>query len=253
MSIPDLISPIVGYRAWLWGDSGVRSFMGQPWLPMQPLEAQCRASGGGTLQTRLETDDSVHRVPAMECSCGIYATKSLHHLRQTGYYRSRSAVYGEVYFWGSVVEHESGWRAQFAYPLSLHIRLENLPFTIASIQSRVRSLIRYACDLFIVHDSERVPLWRRGSGQMEESGLALLVNRGMQWYTRRNDEKKLKVWDRVAVLGQGIALVRQTSDQRIFAALGRRTIEMARRDIGWNEHNQRWEATLHNRSNEIQV
>jgi hypothetical protein len=253
MSIPDLISPIIGYRAWQWDDSGLRSFMGQPWLPLQPLEAQCRTSVGAIMPVPLETEPPAHRVPEMECSCGIYATKSLNHLRQTGYYCSRSAVYGEVYLWGSVVEHELGWRAQFAYPMSLHIRLENLPITIASIQSRFRSLIRYACDLFIVHDSELVPLWRKNSGQMEESGLALLMNRSMQWYARRKEERKLKVWDRVAVLGQGFALVRQTSDQCIFVALGRRIIEIARRDIAWNEHNRRWEIALHNFSNEIKV
>lgn len=179
MRIPDLISPIVGYRAWHWDDSGLRSFMGEPWLSMQPLEAQCRASGGRE-QVRLESGHKVHGIPLVECSCGIYATKSLNHLQQTQYYCSRSTVHGEVYLWGSVVEHELGWRAQFAYPLTLYIRLENFPFTISSTQSRVRSLIRYGCNLFIVHDSEAVPLWRKDSSHLEPSGLELLMNRSRQ-------------------------------------------------------------------------
>jgi len=27
-------------------------------------------------------------------------------------------ICGEVYLWGTVIEHRSGWRAQFAYPKS---------------------------------------------------------------------------------------------------------------------------------------
>jgi hypothetical protein len=243
MKIPDLLSPIVGYRAWHWDDSGLRSFMGQPWLPMQPLEAQCRATGGRE-QVRLKSAHKVQGIPLLKCSCGIYATKSLNHLRQTPYYCSRSTIYGEVCLWGSVVEHELGWRAQFAYPLALHVRLENFPFTISSTQSRVRSLIRYGCNLFIVHDSEPIPLWRKTSPQLEQSGLALLMNRSMQWYQRRKVEKLLKVWDRVAVLGRGIALVRQTFDQCVLVELGRRTAEIPRQDIVWNEQNQRWETAF---------
>jgi hypothetical protein len=53
----------------------------------------------------------------LECTCGVYAAKNIEHLRQLGY--EGRGIRGEVHLWGTVVEHELGWRAQFAYPKSL--------------------------------------------------------------------------------------------------------------------------------------
>ena len=44
MSIPDYISPIVGYRVWKWDATGLKSLCGEPWHPSQSLAARCRAS-----------------------------------------------------------------------------------------------------------------------------------------------------------------------------------------------------------------
>jgi len=44
MSIPDYISPIVGYRVWTWGTTGLKSLCGERWKPSQSLAARCRAS-----------------------------------------------------------------------------------------------------------------------------------------------------------------------------------------------------------------
>lgn len=52
--------------------------------------------------------------PHIKCTCGIYASKSLEHLHEYGY--SRSRVHGQASLWGTVVEHQHGWRAQYAYP-----------------------------------------------------------------------------------------------------------------------------------------
>jgi hypothetical protein len=35
----------------------------------------------------------------------------------------RYGICGEVYLWGRLVEHELGWRAQFAYPKTLFLPL----------------------------------------------------------------------------------------------------------------------------------
>ena len=69
-------------------------------------------------------------LPHPDCTCGIYAAKNIEHLRQFGY--ERRGIQGEVYLWGTVVEHKLGWRAQFAYPKSLFLPPDAIPFTLSS-------------------------------------------------------------------------------------------------------------------------
>src|SRR5271170_1062040 len=103
MSIPDYVSPIVGYRVWTWNTLGLRSLSGTLWRPGQPQVARCRASTvAGTLVGRAKAVDDTHDAPQPNCTCGIYAAKTLHHLRSAGY--ERYGIYGEVYLWGAVVE-----------------------------------------------------------------------------------------------------------------------------------------------------
>jgi hypothetical protein len=35
MNIPDFISPVVGYRAWRWDNSGLQSINRERWIPGQ--------------------------------------------------------------------------------------------------------------------------------------------------------------------------------------------------------------------------
>jgi hypothetical protein len=44
----------------------------------------------------------------LDCTCGVYAAKNIEHLRQLGY--EGRGIRGEVHLWGTVVEHELGWR-----------------------------------------------------------------------------------------------------------------------------------------------
>jgi hypothetical protein len=111
VKIPDYISPIAGYRAWRWDAAGLRSLNGEPWFPGRPLEAACGAAARGILGP-VEAVNVAHESTHSDCTCGVYAAKSIEHLRQSGY--ERYGIHGEVYLWGTVVEHERGWRAQFA-------------------------------------------------------------------------------------------------------------------------------------------
>ena len=114
MNVPDYVSPVVGYRAWLLEPRGLTSFNGEFWHPNQKLQAVCRKS--------VYRFFNRHRPPHGNCSCGIYAAKNLDHLRGIGY--ADQGVRGEVYLWGTVVEHKLGWRAQFAYPKTLVVSPE---------------------------------------------------------------------------------------------------------------------------------
>ncbi|HEX7277899.1 MAG TPA: hypothetical protein VF244_11035 [Acidimicrobiales bacterium] len=94
--------------------------------PYQRIEATCRPLGGvitfsfntfGSALSSSRTPQPVpHPAPAHSCTCGIYAYRDGVDIRED---RADPYVLGEVNLWGRVIEHESGYRAQFAYPKRL--------------------------------------------------------------------------------------------------------------------------------------
>jgi hypothetical protein len=236
VKIPDYVSLFVGWRVWQWDAAGLKSLNGEPWLPGRPIAAGCRVAGA------YRDGRPPHGAPQMRCTCGVYGSKSLDHLRGTQYWQFGS-VHGEVVIWGSVVEHEQGFRAQFAYPKTLYLPSEILPVTLREIQTRIQALTKYGCDLFIRHETSSLPLWRNESG-LEAAGLEFLMSRGQDWYARRKQERAINNGDRIAVLGRGIALVEQVTDEHVRAVLwNRATLRMSLTEITWDERNMRWEAT----------
>jgi hypothetical protein len=111
------------YRVWQWGAAGLKSLNGEPWLPQRRLAATCRASTFGVVVGRVEAAHGAHDAPQVDCTCGIYAAKSLDHLYRTGY--AQHGIYGEVNLWGTVVEHELGWRASTPVPRTSSCRLRS--------------------------------------------------------------------------------------------------------------------------------
>jgi hypothetical protein len=85
------------------------------WEPRRAAKARCGAS------SLLVAGIGRHTAPDIRCTCGIYAGRSLETFE-----RSRPAwppppVIGTVSLWGTVIEHERGWRAGFAYPARLRL------------------------------------------------------------------------------------------------------------------------------------
>lgn len=121
--------PRTGWRAWAIdvdekGNVALFSVhQHMHWAPNTPLEAVCLArpprqelSGG--------TSVGGHPAPNETCSCGVYATRSyLSLLRQVNV--NDSYVVGRVALWGTLVEHEAGFRAQFAYPSEFYATQNN--------------------------------------------------------------------------------------------------------------------------------
>jgi hypothetical protein len=113
---------IVGWRSWIVteGIDGLelRSVVYQhPWPSREALSMECEP--GGCLGARW---------PIQPHSCGIHAFKDRGEAaRFPGTWESRRAdgagvstyVIGQVSLWGRVVEHERGYRGQFAYPFAL--------------------------------------------------------------------------------------------------------------------------------------
>jgi len=104
--------PISAWRAWtLTGRAdGTRLRLrpvggrAHPWPPGKPAVATCKHG-------------RMHSAPDLECSCGLHGTHAVEILRRT----KNPSVLGTVSLWGRVVEHELGYRAQYAYPQ--HLRL----------------------------------------------------------------------------------------------------------------------------------
>jgi hypothetical protein len=239
MSIPDYISPIIGYRVWKWEKTGLKSLCGERWKPSQLLAARCRASAVvGTIACRVEGHDS-HDAPQAKCTCGVYASKSLEQLLTTGY--AKCGIHGEVYLWGTVVEHELGWRAQFAYPKTLLLPSDLIPSDTKEMESRLEALAAYSTDIFIVGGGQSIPLCRKGSG-FDAAGLDYLIGKRTRYYARRQRDRTLMRGDRVAVLGRGIAVVEHSNETEVHALLrNRSTLRIARKHIRWDDQNIRWE------------
>ena len=243
MSIPDYISPIIGYRVWKWEKTGLKSLCGERWKPSQLLAARCRASVVvGPIAGRAEAVHDAHEPPQTNCTCGVYASKSLEQLLTTVY--AKCGIHGEVYLWGTVVEHELGWRAQFAYPKTLFLPSDLIPSDTKEMESRLEALAAYSTDIFIVGGGQRIPLCRRGSG-FDAAGLDYLIGKRTQYYARRQRDRTLMRGDRVAVLRREIAVVEQADDKQVHALLRNRImLRMRRDDIVWNQQNVRWEAEV---------
>jgi hypothetical protein len=104
--------PIEGWRTWTLAGTRDGSEVlllpiagtGKPWPPRQAALAVC-----GKRRR--------HRVPGLDCTCGIYATFATDPLRRT----RDPAVLGTVALWGRVLEHELGYRAERGYPQRLSL------------------------------------------------------------------------------------------------------------------------------------
>jgi hypothetical protein len=110
-----LTEPIVGWRAW-----AIRGTTDGTEVRLLPL-----AAGGAAWTPRVPAvavcvKRRHHRVPALDCRCGIHATHDPHVLRRT----RDPAVLGRVALWGRVIEHELGYRAEFGYPQRLALLCE---------------------------------------------------------------------------------------------------------------------------------
>jgi hypothetical protein len=229
VTAPDFISPVVGCRVWEWNAAGLKSMNGAEWIPGKAFTAECRTQGS-------------HEVPQSECTCGIYASKSLKHLRRLGYTERR--IHGEVWLWGTVVEHEDGWRARFAYPRNFAVPLSMVPLGMSRLELWLASLAAYGCDIYVLGETGTVPLWGTGSG-VDASGLDLLLKRCNAWYARRAEQRRIKPGDRVAVFGHGIAVVEHADNDLVQAVLGKTSVlRIERKEVIWDEQNNRWETAV---------
>ena len=110
---------VLGWRAWTVTEipAGVR--LGSViyegvWTPGQVARAKC-----------LRHESLPHEVPGLDCTCGFHAARdpvdAISYLRGRDEPRTIGRVLGEVVLSGAIVETETGWRAEVAYPGRLYV------------------------------------------------------------------------------------------------------------------------------------
>ena len=174
--IPDYLEAITAYRVFNVFENGLlagSAFL-EPWPPYQPFVARCGtvAMGGARAHVR---DGHFVTAPAGACTCGIYAVKTyraaLERLRLEGQVHALrlqlpggpvGRAWGAVKIWGRVIEHESGYRAEFAYPSHLYC-------SDAKLASRVAALYGVPCDYRPAKHREPLPSPKVSSATMDPS------------------------------------------------------------------------------------
>jgi hypothetical protein len=103
-----------------------------------------------------------HRAPAADCTCGLHGSKAIPLLKRT---RGPSVI-GRAALWGRVVEHELGYRAEFAYPQRLAL-LCPVCFWQRGLEGRPPSVVA------IPRRGLAVPLCEGHLGTTERCGFAI--------------------------------------------------------------------------------
>lgn len=109
-----LVAAVSGWRRWsvaMFGET-LMSNNSTNWKPYEKLTAECKNGG-----CSLYDPAGIGGCKGVYCTCGIYAYKN----REAAAMGENSPteythVWGEVWLWGRIVECETGFRAQFAYP-----------------------------------------------------------------------------------------------------------------------------------------
>jgi hypothetical protein len=128
MNIPDYCDALTAYRAWDVKSNGllVGQHVHETWPPYEAMQARCTEpimGGDPHLQ-----DGKYLPAPIFKCGCGVHAHKTieatrtrLRTLEAHNYFNSMIStwVWGTVKLWGRVIEHEHGYRAEYAYPADL--------------------------------------------------------------------------------------------------------------------------------------
>jgi preprotein translocase subunit YajC len=116
-----------------------------------------------------------------------------------------------------------------------------LPFSLAALNLRLNALIAFRTDIFVLGNNETVLLWKHGAGY-DANGLDYIISLRRKHYIRQQQERMLKMGDRVALVGHAIAVVQQADDEVAVVVLGNGvSLQIARKNIVLNTRNMRWE------------
>jgi hypothetical protein len=195
VNIPDYIEPFIAYRTWYVDNQGLTSLNHVAWTPGEPLTAECPREKSGCPHPP--------EIPFLQCSCGVYAAKNFKHLVSIGYHEC--GIHGEVYLWGRIVDHQLGYRAQFAYPKNFVVPEDVLPFKVQDILKVLQTMELYGVPIYFMRSrsnfEDKTLLWT-AEGGMQGQGLTELLDRRAKWYEKHKRQHVLELGDRVFLRGK---------------------------------------------------
>lgn len=163
---PDLIGPIVGWRAWYVRETGGRHRLhsihyGEPWPVRNELTAACHR--GRYVHSAASVSHDRHDPPTRDCVCGIYGAKELEQAQQ--YFGGEAVpadyvhrVVGQVKLWGSVVECTQGFRASHAYPAHLWLPTRRPDGGPLDIEALALDLLDYGVPVELLEAGNRAEI-----------------------------------------------------------------------------------------------
>jgi preprotein translocase subunit YajC len=102
-------------------------------------------------------------------------------------------------------------------------------------------LTAFGADILVLRNGETIRLWKHDTGY-DANGLDYIISLRHNHYVRQQQERMLKKGDRVALLGQGIAVVERVDEGEAVVILGNRLVsKIPRKDIVLSQRNLRWE------------
>jgi len=293
MIIPDYIDPLIAYRTWDWDARGLTSLNHEPWVPGQAMVATCnkaitkhymkpkvhnftswvntRVRGAspsltadgqfidlGAREPMTEAEARwfflnvvKHESPVDDCRCGIYAAKDFAHLVRIKY--AEKGIHGQVALWGSIIECEVGYRAQYGYPKNFVIPMDVLPPKVRVAEEWLKNLSAFNVDMFLTESrfdngesSLRVPLWVKDYG-WKDDGLRYFQDEAWRHETLRGYGRGIQPGTQITVVGKGTGVVWQIitdfGTPYVLIKFGKRTVFKTRlSSIHWSEENCRWES-----------
>lgn len=113
--VPDAIEPVVGWKSWVLSRNGYLISPNFPywWEPNAAAQAKCDHPGDEKYDIPPHT-----AAPNEKCNCGFYIARDAVTAFAYGY------ILGEIYGWGKVIQHELGWRVEYAYPKIFYVDIE---------------------------------------------------------------------------------------------------------------------------------
>ena len=165
---PDYVEPLIGWRAWhiVPTPDGPRLHsIGRDvtWQPGREHHASCRRHQPWLRRRRAGRG---HAAPATSCSCGVWAVQTPTHAASALDIYGRSwkpihRVLGRVSLWGTIVEHDRGWRAELAYPAELFIPRRRLHGPdVPDVDALAQALSAYDVPIHVVEAGARGTLAR---------------------------------------------------------------------------------------------
>lgn len=178
--VPDFVAPLLGWRAWKvrapFSGSGAcpglsSVILDTPWAPRRKFSAEHSFDLGVKCRGLLNLD----------CSCGVYAFNDpieafayLMRVRDRLLGMSVEVAMGTVSLWGKVVECESGYKAEHAYPHHIY-----LPASFARFLPVVSSAFGVATGVYAFSREDELSLAVSTTFGDRESTTLHLKNSGL--------------------------------------------------------------------------